>query len=319
MHSIKNVKQKISDVASSSRGRNILTFLIFLLISTVFWFIMQLNDEVQHEFEVPFKIKNIPEDVTFLSDVPSKLSVNVKDKGISLIRWNWGNIPELEVGYPQFQNNGRTLFMNTTQLTGMVRSLFGGVANIVEVKPDSISLVYTTNAPVKKAINLIADISTSPQYTVSGPVTVSIDSVKAYSATGIPKDLKIVTDTVSLSALTDTTFINVRLRAPNGIKLVPDVVKVMVPVEPIIAKKKNIPVEVKNVPDSLRILTFPSSVDISYTVPLSAYNHDDFKPRAVAFYNNDSRKLPLTLVQIPSIYSNVTLLADSVEFLVERK
>lgn len=320
MQSVKEVKDRIKGAATSTRGRNVLTFCIFLIISTAFWFIMALNDEVQHEFEVPMRISQKPTDVTILSNVPSHISVNIKDKGISMIRWNWGKIPELAIGYNQFQNNGRTLSMNSTQLTGLMRSLMGGSVNIVEIKPDSLNLSYTTNPGVLKPVTLIADVSTSPQYTISGPLKLSTDSVAAYSATGISRSVIIRTDSVNLSGLTDTTYIEVSLKAPEGVKLSPSTVTVMIPVEPLIVKHRSIPVNVTNVPDSIRIIVFPSSVDISYNVPISAYNRDDYEIDAIAIYNRRARKkLPVQLTNVPDAYSNVTLLTDSVEYLVERR
>lgn len=319
MHNVKEVKAKIHAAASSTRGRNILTFLIFLLISTGFWFIMALNDEVQNEFEVPLSVTGMPKDVMILSAVPSHLSVNIKDKSISLIRWEWGKLPHLDLDFSHFQNNGRTIMMNSTQLTGAVRSVFGGTANIVEIRPDSLALTYTTNPPVRKAIQIVADITASPQYTVNGTIELSSDSVSVYSLTTVPKNLVIHTDSVVLSNLTDTTIVTVPIAAPRGMKIIPSSVQMKIPVEPLIAKRKLVPVEVVDVPENVRVLPFPSNVEITYTVPISSYNRDDYQLKAIAPYRSKAHKLPLTLSDVPKIYNNTYLLTDSVEFLVERR
>lgn len=319
MQSVRDIKQKIKVAATSNRGRNILTFAVFLVISTIFWFIMALSNEVQHEFEVPLKINKIPKDVTILNNIPAKISVNVKDKGIALIRWDWGKIPNLDLDYSQFRNNGQNLFMNSTQLTGIVRSIFGGTANIVEIKPDSISLNYTTNPGVRKPIKIRASVNAAPQYTVNGPITLSTDSVDLFSASVIPGKTIVETDTIDLSGLTDTTYVKVALHAPDGIKVVPSTVTLMVPVEPLISKTQTIPVTVVNTPDSLRVITFPSGVEISYTVPISIYNHDNYDIKALAPFSLNERKLGIILSNIPPVYNNVRLLTDSVEYLVERR
>ena len=317
MKSFKEYNRKVYSLATSKRGRNILTFLIFVLISAIFWFIMALSDENVHEFEVPLKINNIPADVTLLSDPPRKISVEAKDKGTNLLRWQWGNVPEVQLDFSDFFDNGKYISMNSTQLLGIVRSTFGGGINIVDIKPDSLYMGYTTNPGILKPIIVRSDITTSPNHIISGPITLSTDSVRVYSATSLPKNLDIFTDSIILSGLIDTTNIEVSLLTLNGIKITPSKINVMIPVEPLVVKKKNIPIEVANQPDSVKIITFPSTVNISYAVPISKYNNDDTRVKAYAQYNPAYKKLPLTLVNVPQSYRNPTLAVDSVEFLVE--
>ena len=319
MHNIKDVKERLSRAAHSAKGRNVLTFLVFLLISTGFWFIMALNDEVQHEFEAPLSINGIPADMTIMTSIPSHISVDIKDKSISLIRWDWGKVPQIDLDYSQFQNNGRALTMNSTQLTGIIRSTFGGNTNVVEVRPDSLYLLFTTIPAVRKKIHLLADVTTSPQYTVSGPFQLSSDSVNVYSLTNISRDLKIYTDSIDLTGLTDTTYVKVNLTGPTNVKIEPSMIEVMIPVEPLISKRVTVPVEVVDHPDNVKVITFPSTADVTYTLPISLYNRDDSKPRIIATYINGARKLALSLDNVPNIYNSPHLETDSVEYLVERR
>lgn len=316
---LKEAGTRIHALAVSKRGRNLLTFLVFLAISTAFWFIMALNNEVQHEFEVPLEISNVPGDVTMLSDVPSKISVNIKDKGISLLRWEWGNVPALELDYQQFQNTGKHLKMNNTQLTGAVRSAFGGTTNIVEVKPDSLYITFTNHPGVKKPVQLTTDIGVSPQHILSGRLKLSTDSVTVFSAGNIPHSLVLRTDSVILAGLTDTTYVDVNVIQPEGMRVFPPTLRLTIPVEPLIAKKRQIPVEVIGAPQGVRVLTFPSLVDVSYTLPISAYNHDNAEIKAFAAYDSMAKKLPLTISRVPASYRNVALPVDSVEYLVEHR
>lgn len=311
-------KDKISALAGSRRGRDTITFFIFLVISTVFWFIMALNDEVQHEFEVPLEIVEVPDDITLLSSVPSTISVNVKDKGTTLIRWDWGKIPHLNLPFKAFRNTGKSIAMNNTQLTGAVRSLFGGGVNIVEVKPDSLNLIYTNKPGVAKPLKIPADVAVSPQHILSGPLTVTPDSVMVFSQNTVPAKLTVATDSVILSGLTDTTFIEVGVQAPDGSKVVPSTVRVMVPVEPLIAKTRTISVEVIDAPENATVLIFPSTVKVSYVLPMSLYNHDNYPLKAVAVFNTKFRKLPLEIVNAPHQYRNISFSPDSVEYLLER-
>lgn len=315
--SLKEFNRKVYSLATSRRGRNLMTFFVFVVISTIFWFIMALSNENIHEFEIPLTINDIPGDVTLLSDVPQKISVEAKDKGTNLLRWQWGNVPDLQLNFNEFQNNGKYISMNGTQLSGTIRSAFGGNINIIDIKPDSLYISYTNNPGVLKQVTGRWDISTSANHIISGPITLSTDSVRVFSQNALPKSSEVFTDSIILSGLTDTTTVEVALTSINGVKIIPSKITVCIPVEPLIVRKRSIPVEIINVPDTVRIITFPSSVEISYAVPMSIYNHDDANVTAIATYRPDLKKLPLSLSSLPSTYRNPVLASDSVEYLVE--
>ena len=94
---IKNIYYKIKEGLRTTKGRNILTFFIFLAISTVFWFLLALNDDIQKDYNIPVLLDGFPEDVTLLSGYDPTLSVTVKDKGSSLMRFEWGNQPTMKL------------------------------------------------------------------------------------------------------------------------------------------------------------------------------------------------------------------------------
>ena len=98
-------------------GRNALTFFVFLLISTVFWFLMALNDEVQRDFRVPVALVDFPENVTIISGATASVNVTVKDKESSLMKFAWGGRPLLRLHYDEFLKSGEhSLVFSVNQL-----------------------------------------------------------------------------------------------------------------------------------------------------------------------------------------------------------
>ena len=317
---LRETGQRLRVLASSTRGRNVCTFLVFLVVAAIFWNVVALNDEMQQEFEVPLELVGVPADIVLISLPPSTVSVSVRDKGTSLLRYSFGELPVLKIQYKDFVNNGRKLSIGETQCVGAVRSFFGQGASVSGVKPDSLSLPYTKHQGVVKHIKVVSDVTTAPQYIVSGPLVPATDTVRVYSQRAIPRSIThIETEPVTLSALTDTTEVEVRLVAPDGMRVIPPTVKVTVPVEALIAKKREIPIEVRKVPAGHRVITFPSTVEISYLVPMSVYNNDNHVVKAYADYRKSANKLALSLSAVPDDYTGAVLLTDSVEYLLEHK
>ncbi|MDE6018154.1 MAG: hypothetical protein K2G85_05005, partial [Muribaculaceae bacterium] len=77
------------NLRESSRFRSFLTFLVFVAVAAMFWMILTLNDSVQDGCLVNVRITNKPDSVTFISDVPKTIHVEVRDKGSGLMRTMW--------------------------------------------------------------------------------------------------------------------------------------------------------------------------------------------------------------------------------------
>ena len=112
----------------------------------------------------------------------------------------------------------------------------------------------------------------------------------------------------------------VRLRPINNVRIIPDKVKITVPVEPLIKKEQNVPISVRNQPYGINVLLFPPSIKVTYLVPQSKYK-DPTNLTVVADYNDidlASNKVNVKLGEVSGAYSSVVLGVDSVNYVIER-
>lgn len=321
---LRALRDKLVEISKTTRGKNILTFLVFLVISTLFWFLMALNDRVQRSYEIPIQVVDIPEGVTLLSDVPNTLDVTVKDKGRALIRYDWGSAPTLMLRYKDFaQVSEDRLLVSEQQLNNFIREKFGSSAEVVSSKPDSISVRFTTLPGEKLPLFVDLDAQSAPQFIIYDKPVVPLDSVTVFSANGIPsKIISVSTERVSLRNLTDSTKVELKILAPLGMRVVPSRVSVTIPVQPLISKKRSIQVTTKNVPSGVNMLTFPASVEINYLLPMSLYSTDDYLPVATADYRKidaATTTVPIEISNIPAYYRSLTSTPEKVEYIIENK
>ena len=163
-----------------------------------------------------------------------------------------------------------TFTSSPQKLEARLRDYFGGGVNILTVKPDSLTMTYTASAGKRVALKVQSQIVPDLQSIESGTPTADVDSVTLYSLGDIPSSLESVsTELLSRTGLTDTSRFEVKVLAPEGMRVIPDRVTVTVPVEPLVSKQRKIDVEVANLPAGTRMLMFPSSVEVSYLVPMS--------------------------------------------------
>lgn len=309
----------MSTALRSSRGKDVLTYLMFVAVAFVFWLLMSLDTEVQRDFEVPLEVTEVPDSVTLIGQLPPSLAVSVKGKDSQLLRFMWGKMSPVKFKWADNVNDG-SLLLSGTRFDSRLRDYFGTGVEIVSCRPDSIRIPYTTLPGVKVKLLVQADIHPNLQYIVSGTPYADVDSVTLYSVNGIPHSLRMVsTEPIVKSDLKDTTRYEVKVKPIAGVRIIPDKVTVTVPVEPLIARKRMATIEPQGVPEGKNLVTFPSKVEVSYLVPMSAYN-DEYPLKAFVEYNDVKKpgnKIPVTLSMLPSIYHSVSFSPESVEYIIE--
>lgn len=308
----------------SSRGKDVMTFTAFLLLSYGFWIILSLNDDGQRELSVRLDITDTPKGVTYITDPPRELRVSLRDRGTILASFTWNGSPSLHIPYESLTLNDRTdrLSMSEADLQSRVRSLFQATTQIVAIRPDSLSMIVTDRPGHRVKVVAETDITPSPQYVIAGEIRIEPDSVTVYSA----RHLAVVPKAVSTVAytrhdLTDSLTVTVALQPQTGVRMVPDKVTLTIPVEPLIAKKRNVPVNLLNGSGhGQNVVMFPSWVTVSYLVPMSQYSNESGVLTVNADYlKRSGTKIPLTIGSAPDYYQAIHLQADSVEYLIEQK
>ena len=88
---------ELKEFLSSSKGRDILLYLVFVIISLAFWAILSLNNLIQDNYKVMFRITGIPQGVTMINDYPREFNVTVKNNGYVLLKYMIGDNPEITV------------------------------------------------------------------------------------------------------------------------------------------------------------------------------------------------------------------------------
>lgn len=306
----------------NSRRKDLWIFLLFLCVSYFFWVIMSLNDDMQHDFNLRLEITEVPEGTTFITEAPATIAVGLRDKGTQLMTYRWKGTPTLKIRYADFTYHTAKdrLAMSKPELEARVRSLLGTATQVVAMRPDSLSLIVTDRPGKAVPVRAVANITSSGESVISGPITVEPESVMVYSARHLavmPREVN--TMAVSRSDVTDTLNVRVGLKPESGVRMIPDHVTMTVPVEPLIAKKRSVSINLHHVNVAGNVVMFPSNVTVSYLLPMSLYSSENGVLSVNAdFRQRSSTKIPLTVGAIPDYYQGVSLSLDSVEYLIEQ-
>lgn len=311
----------LNRTTKSHKGHDILMYLLFACVAFIFWIFLSLENEVQRDFEIPISLDHQPDSIILIGDLPSHINVVVQAKGSQLLSYSWGKMPELKLRFTE-DSRSNNFYMSRERFESRVRDYFGQSVQVVAIKPDTIKVAYTTSKGKKLPIKLRLDAKPNLQCVINGDITCNIDSATVYTNSKLPSELVYLqTEPVVLSNLKDTTIVEAKLEHIYGAKMIPDRVRIRIPVEPLIAKRRQESINVINKPDDVGFLTFPSSVEVTYLVPMSRYQ-DDFPVKVYVDYSTlDTRnnRIKVNHAPVPSIYRNLSLSVDSVEYVVERR
>lgn len=316
----------ISNKSQSAKGRDLLIFLLFLCVASIFWFISSLNNEIEENIEIPIEIIEIPDSVTILDKIPTNINITLKEKGTSIIRYILGSNPPIKINflnYAQGETYSERFLLRHNDIELLLKKYFGNGVQITSIQPDSIKVSYTSSLREKLKLQINADVSPHFQYIINGEISADIDSVDVYKISDIDTNIFVVnTELIKRVDLKDTTIVTAQIKPITGFKIIPDNVTITIPVEPLIAKKQTVIITTTNVPDSIDLILFPPIAEITYLLPMSKYNISN-EITITADYNsiqmNNGLKIPLSTANIPIDYKNIDLLTDSVEYIIEQK
>lgn len=322
LKTLQKIKRWFVSLRRNRIARNIMTFVGFVLVATLFWFVMAMNDNVQDNVEVRLNISNQPDSVTFIALPPQKFHVTVRDKGTSLMRAAGFQTPVVTFNFRDFAQEGR-FRVSKNDFLAALKQTFGSNASITSSSLDSLSLSYT--ALPGKRVPVIVNLDATPS---SGKVISALPgknpgAVEVFSTRDILDTItRVYTEKIVRRHLDESLTITVKLLPIRGARIIPDQIKVTIPVEPLVKKQQFTQIQIDNVPDGMDLLLFPQKARVVYYVPMSRFNDSDPVINVRADYRDItdgfSNHIPLHLHGTPGYVINPELVDTSVEYTIVR-
>lgn len=318
----RNIVEKWRRMKASKGFHSAIVFLAFVIVSTIFWFILAMNDNVTDTLDVDLKIVNVPDSVTFITDPPKDLHVTLRDKGTNILRSGVINHPAIYINFRDFAAD--TYFRYTkSDLDAALKAVFGAGAQIGSVSIDSLALRYTTSKGHRAPVVVRADVSASAGNVIAGLPEPLERVVKLYSvSSNVDTVSHVFTEVVVKRNLSETTVVEVPIVPRAGVKYVPSKVKVKIPVEPLVKKDAMVTVRTAGVPAGVSLLLFPAVVPVSYYVPMSRFNDEDIPVDVYVNYHeiDDSpvSRLPLHISSMENYVVSPHLGTVDVEYTIVR-
>ena len=118
----------------SQANREFLIFLFFLALSGVFWLLMTLNETYEKEVVVPVHITGVPSDVMLTSDEVDTIRITVRDRGILLLTYIYGeNLKRVVVNFKTYDQGNGTGIVPGADLSKLITQYLASSSKITRV------------------------------------------------------------------------------------------------------------------------------------------------------------------------------------------
>lgn len=319
MKLLSRIRERLKE---SPRTKSIMQYLTFVLISAVFWGFLTFNGDVQLDLEVPVEV-SLPANVHLLTKVPDTLTVTLRDKGYRFISYMLYKSPKLTLRLSDYNDGTNTFKIDQSHLKKALAAVLNKHATIVSVLPESLNIKFT-DLPGKK-VPIRADLSIEPRenYTHIGALALSQDSVMVFSdAKTLSEINEVYTYRVEEKDLTDTLRRNVTIAPINNAVVEPRSVDIVVPIEKLKPQTRKVKISVRNAPKGVKMLLFPSEVEVSFRAPVSRLKDDNDITVVVDYstidFSHPSNMVEVAIGEAPATYQDFKIVPKNVEYIIEK-
>lgn len=320
----------LSRICQSSRSllrllrprKGILLYLIFIVLSSLFWLSTSLNDYYDCEVGVRVIVNDVPVNYIPLSESTDTVRVMVHDKGYALLPFIRKNVLKpIVIDCPALTNSKCQFSLSASELRKLIVKRLPSSATISSIKPERIDRSYVEGVAKSVPVRVVGKISPASSHylahteidpakvTVYAPVDV-IDSIQYVS-----------TEFLQLTGFADTVSVTVAIKPATNTKVDPEEVVVALYSDVLTEEETDVPITAVGVPDGTSLRTFPSRVKVRYTVGASMYrtiNESQFKVQAdFGDIQPGDDKCRISIVETPAGVRNASLATEKVDYLIE--
>ncbi len=315
----KNTKK--SNSWFSRMNRELLIFLVFLLISVALWFIQTFKDSLSMSVDYSLNIVNKPETVVITSDIPEKISARLSGRGFELLRmWFSAQEKVVDVDYNTIRNNGETLVIDSEIWKRAFDKVLPRGVTVNERSLQRLELYFTSSAPKKLPIVFSGKVTPKRDYVIVDTVLIP-NYVLVFAPKSKLDTLQFIkTEAYDFGEVDQDKIADIQLATPVGVKCEPNLIKAKINVDMVSEQTFEVPIMAKNCPQDIVLKPFPSKAKVlckGKISQLKTINEDSFSITV----DYDSVKVGSNRCQVNVELkpSNVDVLVspDYVEYVIE--
>ncbi len=310
------------------KSRDLPVFLMFLVISFIFWSLNALRKDRVANIKFPVVFINFPEDAMADPKTMDYVLLKVRSQGFHLLQYQLVNMfdpVEIKVDQlpPYHRGSEFGIYFLSRQFSRLFISQLPSQMELIELQSDTLFIPILPRKSKKVAVKPLLRLGFERQHMISSRIMIRPDSVVVSGFSQIVDTIRwISTELIEERNAKDTIERRIKLPQINGIQYNLNSVDVTIPIESFTQKSVNVPVSVISLPENYHFKSFPSNVQVSFLVGLSKFDKifpDDFS--AVVDFSTvglTSERLKVKIEKTPEGIQNMSYSPIFVDYLIEK-
>lgn len=302
---------------------------MFLLISAAIWLLNALSKNYTTDIEYPLDYLEFPEDKVIVGELPGHLDLQINSHGYALLRYKMFKKPApISFDFSSFNLSrgvdSSSTFILTRYLKTQISGQLPGELQLLEIQPDTLHFRFADKVTRSLEIRPDFNYTVVKQFTIKDKILLEPDSVEVTGPDLILDTMDyVLTERLDLGELTKKYEDKVRLSTKADLSYNVSRVNCVIELERLTELQISVPIEVLNLPDSLQLQTFPSSIMLNCKLGLSKYDRIENYPfRAVVDFEKIEERVPTLNVSIqnpPDYLLGYEYHPKTVEYLKSKK
>lgn len=307
-------------IKTSFKKRNYKAFFFFLGFTLLIWSFVQLSKHYEHELQINFQLKEIPENI-FINKNSQSLTAQIQQTGFKILTINLFNssvnlklneldsLPDHYV-FDLKENKSKiskSLRISNDELEISQDSL---KFNFYKLSSKKLKIQHNFQINFEKGYDSIKDFSFEPSY------------IEVFGNDSVLETLEyITTKKMNFKNISDSLIGEVRIKKADSlsIKYLRETINYSLPVVKFTEGSFEIPIRVDENVLEREFVIFPKTVKVNFKTSLYNYERiDESAFEVIAKYNPDEDFMLLELIKQPKLVKNVSLENNKVDYLIKK-
>ena len=302
--------------------RDILTFLLFVLLAAIIWYGHAMQSVRNTRVPVLIQYTGKPNKIGLGdSGLPDTVMIEVRDAGYRLNMYHTDPL-RLTIDLRQYIHGEKgTIHVPSDALRRSISDILQGTSRLIDTYPEEITCPYFTEQEKCVAVVFAGEVIPAAEHQLVGTPAMSRKTMKIYGQDKVLGAIDtLYTEPVTLDELTDTTDVRIAMAVPQGVRAEEDSISMRIVAERFTEKKFLIPLQVTGLPEGYRLRLFPSEVEVSVRVGMPHFN--EVQPtdiQAICVYTPErADKLDVELRYTNPYITSAWVYPGVVEYLLEQ-
>lgn len=254
--------------------RDVLTFLLFVVIATLVWYGHAMQSVRNTRVPVLIQYTGKPDAIGLKAPgLPDTVMIEVRDAGARLNTYHRDPLHLTIDLHSYIHGEKGRIYIPSDALRRSISDILQGTSRLIETQPEDITCDFFTEQEKSVLLVFRGDLKTANEYQIIGQPTLARKRMKIF---GDEKTLSAIdtlyTEPQDLSEVSDTMRVRCAIEVPQGIRAEEDSVDLCIIAERFTEKKFTIPVHIKGVPEGYHIRLFPKEVEVSVRVGMNHFS-----------------------------------------------